>query len=78
MEVAQCLSLFNISHSSPFFPPVPAIGEVRDKPIVTYVGDDGMISCKMDDPERKPISWNWYRANGTDKVRELLSMWCAL
>ncbi|KAG7221275.1 hypothetical protein INR49_017340, partial [Caranx melampygus] len=46
---------------------VPVIGEVRDKPIVSYVGDYAVILCKMDDAKPKPISWNWYRANGTDK-----------
>ncbi|XP_031705431.1 embigin isoform X1 [Anarrhichthys ocellatus] len=55
----------------------PQIGEVRDKPIVSYVGDSGVIACKMEETKPKPITWNWYKANGTDKeqifaVAELL------
>ncbi|CAL8348136.1 unnamed protein product [Lota lota] len=45
----------------------PRIGEVRDKPIVSYVGDSVVLECKMEDPKPKPNSWNWYRANGTHK-----------
>lgn len=53
-------------------PPVPQIGEIRDKPVVTYVGDSGVITCKMEDSKPMPNTWKWYKANGTDKVRELL------
>ncbi|KAG7489217.1 embigin [Solea senegalensis] len=45
----------------------PQIGEVRDKPIVSYVGDSVVVKCKMDEKKPKPASWNWYKANGTDK-----------
>uniref|UniRef100_A0A8C2WDU8 Embigin n=1 Tax=Cyclopterus lumpus TaxID=8103 RepID=A0A8C2WDU8_CYCLU len=45
----------------------PQIGEVRDKPIVSYVGDSVVIACKMEETKPKPGSWNWYKANGTDK-----------
>ncbi|XP_071339760.1 embigin [Trachinotus anak] len=45
----------------------PQIGEVRDKPIVSYVGDYAVITCKMEETKPKPISWNWYKPNGTDK-----------
>ncbi|XP_076587567.1 embigin [Chaetodon auriga] len=45
----------------------PQIGEVRDKPIVSYVGDSVVIACKLDETKPKPNTWNWYRANGTDK-----------
>ncbi|XP_059192453.1 embigin [Centropristis striata] len=45
----------------------PQIGEVRDKPIVSYVGDYVVMSCKMEDSKPKPSTWNWYKANGTDK-----------
>ncbi|XP_008334173.1 embigin [Cynoglossus semilaevis] len=45
----------------------PQIGEVRDKPIVSYVGDSVVIPCKMDETKPKPVSWNWYTVNGTEK-----------
>lgn len=56
----------------PCCPPAPQIGEVRDKPIVSYVGDSVVIACKMEETKPKPSTWNWYKANGTDKVGELL------
>lgn len=52
--------------------PAPQIGEVRDKPIVSYVGDSVVIACKMEETKPKPSTWKWYKANGTDKVGELL------
>lgn len=52
--------------------PAPHIGEVRDKPIVGYVGDTAVILCKMEESKPKPSTWNWYRTNGTNKVGELL------
>ncbi|XP_026176648.1 embigin [Mastacembelus armatus] len=45
----------------------PQIGEVRDKPIVSYVGDSVVITCKMEESKPKPSFWNWYKENGTDK-----------
>ncbi|XP_018524643.1 embigin [Lates calcarifer] len=45
----------------------PQMGEVRDKPIVSYVGDSVVILCKLNETEPRPMFWNWYRANGTDK-----------
>nr|XP_019954847.1 PREDICTED: embigin [Paralichthys olivaceus] len=45
----------------------PQMGEVRDKPIVSYVGDSVVVACKMESTKPKPLSWNWYKANGTDK-----------
>ena len=48
--------------------PAPRVGEVRVKPIVSYVGDSVVLQCKMEDPKPTPNSWTWYRANGTDKV----------
>ena len=50
--------------------PAPRVEEVRDKPIVSYVGDSVVLQCKMEDPKPKPNSWTWYRANGTSKVAE--------
>ncbi|KAF3851370.1 hypothetical protein F7725_013142, partial [Dissostichus mawsoni] len=41
--------------------------EVRDKPIVSYVGDFVVITCKMEETKPEPSTWYWYRANGTDK-----------
>ncbi|XP_073322616.1 embigin isoform X2 [Pagrus major] len=46
----------------------PHMGEVRDKPIVGYVGDTAVILCKMEESKPKPSTWNWYRMNGTDKI----------
>ncbi|TNN36862.1 Embigin [Liparis tanakae] len=45
----------------------PQVGEVRDRPIVSYVGDSVVITCKMEEPKPKPSTWNWYKVNGTDK-----------
>uniref|UniRef100_A0A3P8T0X4 Embigin n=1 Tax=Amphiprion percula TaxID=161767 RepID=A0A3P8T0X4_AMPPE len=45
----------------------PQIGEERDKPIISYVGDSAVITCKMDDAKPMPNTWNWYRYNGTEK-----------
>ncbi|KAK0143463.1 Embigin [Merluccius polli] len=45
----------------------PRIGDVRDKPIVAYVGDSVVLECKMEDTKPKPNTWNWYRANETEK-----------
>lgn len=56
---------------SPRGPLAPQVGEVRDKPIVSYVGDSVVITCKMEEPKPKPSTWNWYKANGTDKVGQL-------
>ena len=55
----------------PVVPTAPQIGDVRDKPIVSYVGDFVVITCKMEDTKPEPSTWYWYRANGTDKVGEL-------
>lgn len=46
---------------------VPYLGEVRDKPIISYVGDSVVMICKMDEKKSKPVSWNWYKENGTNK-----------
>lgn len=48
------------------------MGEVRDKPIVSYVGDRAVIACKMEKTKPQPTSWIWYKANGTEKVGEQL------
>ncbi|XP_029999299.1 embigin [Sphaeramia orbicularis] len=45
----------------------PHIAEVRDKPIVSYVGDSVVIPCKMEEPKPKPNTWKWYKDNGTAK-----------
>lgn len=50
------------------FPPVPQIGEMRDKPIVSYLGDFVVIYCKMEETKPEPRTWIWYKANGTEKV----------
>ncbi|KAM7415795.1 hypothetical protein PAMA_018046 [Pampus argenteus] len=45
----------------------PQIGEMRDKPIVSYVGDSVVIACKMEATKPKPNTWRWFKANGTEK-----------
>lgn len=52
----------------PHCPSAPQMGEVRDKPIVSYVGDTALITCKMEDTKPPPTTWIWYKANGTEKV----------
>lgn len=47
----------------------PHLGEVRDKPIVSYVGDTVVMICKLDEKKPKPLSWNWFIQNGTEKVQ---------
>lgn len=47
---------------------VPQMGEVRDKPIVSYVGDSVVILCKMEEAKPKPSHWSWYKENNTAKV----------
>ncbi|KAJ0019873.1 hypothetical protein NQD34_007442 [Periophthalmus magnuspinnatus] len=47
----------------------PYLGEMRDKPIVSYVGDSVVMICKMDEKKSKPINWNWYKHNGTSKEK---------
>ncbi|XP_012733892.3 embigin [Fundulus heteroclitus] len=45
----------------------PQMGEIRDKPIVSYVGDIVVLICKMDEKKPKPNTWTWYKFNGTDR-----------
>lgn len=45
---------------------VPAIKGKRDKPIVSYTGDSVVLDCEM---KQTPITWEWYKANGTEKVK---------
>ncbi|XP_072288522.1 embigin [Eucyclogobius newberryi] len=47
----------------------PYLGEMRDKPIVSYVGDSVVMVCKMDGKKSKPVGWDWYKQNGTNKVK---------
>ncbi|XP_056151872.1 embigin [Lampris incognitus] len=46
---------------------VPQMGEMRDKPIVGYMGDSVVILCKIEETKPKPNTWRWFRTNGTDK-----------
>ncbi|XP_014897160.1 embigin [Poecilia latipinna] len=46
---------------------VPRIGEKREKPIVSYVGDFVVLTCKMEETKPVPRTWNWFKINGTDK-----------
>ncbi|XP_015230873.1 embigin [Cyprinodon tularosa] len=45
----------------------PQVGEKRDKPVVSYVGDFVVLTCKMEETKPKPNTWNWYKNNGTHK-----------
>ncbi|XP_076853920.1 embigin isoform X2 [Brachyhypopomus gauderio] len=44
---------------------VPVMKDKRDKPIVSYVGDSVVLDCKI---KRIPVTWQWYKNNGTEKV----------
>ncbi|XP_074495212.1 embigin [Sebastes fasciatus] len=52
----------------------PQITEERDKPIVSYVGDYVVMTCKMGETKPKPSTWNWYQANGTDKEQIFVAL----
>ncbi len=57
-----------------FCPPAPQMSEVRDKPVVSYMGDSAVMTCKLEETKPKPSTWNWFKANGTEKVGELLGV----
>ncbi|XP_068506187.1 embigin [Syngnathus scovelli] len=59
--------VFGNEAKADFILTVPHMGDVRDKPVVSYVGDSVVLLCKMDDNKPKPKTWLWFRANGTDK-----------
>lgn len=46
----------------------PQISEMRDKPVVSYLGDFVVIHCKMEETKPKPSTWVWYKVNGTEKI----------
>ncbi|XP_075881937.1 embigin [Nelusetta ayraudi] len=50
----------------------PQMGEQRDKPIVSYVGDTVVIMCKMGKAKPEPSNWTWYR-NDTEQKHVALS-----
>ncbi|XP_034547726.1 embigin [Notolabrus celidotus] len=67
-EDLRCYScVFGSKAKIDFVLAAPQIGEVRDKPIVSYVGDSVVITCKIEDSKPKPNTWNWYKANDTGK-----------
>lgn len=59
--------IFGDEAKADFLLAAPHIAEVRDKPIVSYVGDSVVIPCKMEEPKPKPSAWKWYKDNGTAK-----------
>ncbi|XP_072243594.1 embigin [Leuresthes tenuis] len=59
--------LFGNEAKIDFIVAAPHIKDVRDKPIVSYVGDSVVMTCKMEETQPMPTSWNWYKDNGTDK-----------
>uniref|UniRef100_A0A5F9CZU8 Embigin n=1 Tax=Oryctolagus cuniculus TaxID=9986 RepID=A0A5F9CZU8_RABIT len=38
----------------------------KNKPLVTYVGDSTVLSCKCQDCS--PLNWSWYSSNGSTQV----------
>ncbi|XP_052448039.1 embigin isoform X5 [Carassius gibelio] len=46
---------------------VPAIKGTRNKPVVSYIGDSVVLECKLK-LKHTPNTWNWYKANDTEKV----------
>ncbi|KAL4660445.1 embigin [Arapaima gigas] len=42
----------------------PAMKELRSKPIVGYAGDSTVLTCKI---YPAPLSWLWYKVNGSEK-----------
>ncbi|KAM4615914.1 embigin isoform 2-T2 [Polymixia lowei] len=58
--------LFGDQAKADFILEVPQMDSVKDKPIVSYVGDSVVLTCKMEKP--KPSTWYWYRANEIEKV----------
>ncbi|XP_061529499.1 embigin isoform X1 [Phycodurus eques] len=59
--------MFGNEAKADFILAVPHISDVRDKPVVSYVGDSVVLACKVDDRKPEPKTWLWFRANGTDK-----------
>ncbi|XP_017267665.3 embigin [Kryptolebias marmoratus] len=43
------------------------MGEKRDKPVVSYIRDFVVMTCKVEENKPIPTTWNWYTSNGTDK-----------
>lgn len=41
----------------------PKMSDVRDKPVVSYVGDSVVLECKL---KKTPLYWRWYILNGTE------------
>nr|XP_040051171.1 embigin [Gasterosteus aculeatus aculeatus] len=58
--------LFGSEAKIEFILAAPQVAELRDKPIVSYLGDSVVVACKMEETKPKPNTWNWYKANGTD------------
>ncbi|XP_051750704.1 embigin [Ctenopharyngodon idella] len=44
---------------------VPVMKDKRNKPVVSYIGDSVVLECKL---KYTPNTWNWYKANNTEKV----------
>ncbi|XP_047447560.1 embigin [Mugil cephalus] len=61
--------VFGNEASSNFILSVPQIGEVRDKPVVSYVRDFVALQCKMKETKPQPTTWIWFKGNATDKER---------
>ncbi|XP_041644290.1 embigin [Cheilinus undulatus] len=66
-NLGQYSCIFGDEAKIDFVLAAPRIGEVRDKPIVSYLGDSAVIPCKMEESKPKPNTWKWYKANDTGK-----------
>ncbi|XP_010875497.1 embigin isoform X2 [Esox lucius] len=47
-----------------FYLTAPEMGNMKEKPIVAYVGDSVVMACKIKLP---PKTWIWYKENGTEQ-----------
>ncbi len=53
-------------------PPIQ-VPVIKDKkPVVSYIGDSVVLECKL---KHTPNTWNWYKANNTDKVKKKWGIW---
>lgn len=70
-ELGNYSCVFGSEAEIDFVLAAPQIGDVRDKPIVSYMGDSAVVECKLDDSKPMPNTWIWFRANGTEKEQIL-------
>lgn len=61
--------IFGSEAKTKFHLAAPRIDVVKDKPVVSYVGDTAVIECKMKNKDINPNTWHWFRGNVTEKER---------